>query len=261
MSDVKVGQTVELSDGRSAIVRFVGQPHFAAGDWIGVELEDASGKNDGSVQGERYFDCEMGRGMFLRPTAVRVVEQPVPKPVAARKVSRPSSVVGPGAAGRRPSSVQDAAAARRQSINAPSPSPATRGSRPSSMLRVGVLKLDSSVHISLTNLSSPQPNHPRNNCPLQHLQPRRQEPAPPQILALQSQPRRKHGPALAVLELLWVHLLSQHHAHQDSLSLVARVLQIGYLSLRAERRPVELPSHPSLNFVRELNELGQLEVT
>jgi dynactin 1 len=140
MSDLKIGQTVELADGRSAVVRFVGQPHFATGDWIGVELEDASGKNDGSVQGERYFDCEMGRGMFLRPTAVQIMEQPasVPKPAAARKVSRPSSVVGPGALGRRASAVQDTAAGKRQSMNTASPTPVTRGSRPSSMLRVGL---------------------------------------------------------------------------------------------------------------------------
>jgi len=138
MSDLKIGQTVELSDGRIAVVRFVGQLHFAAGDWIGVELEDSSGKNDGSVQGERYFDCEMGKGMFMRPTTVRVLDQPAvaPKPAPTRKVSRPSSVVSQGALGRRSSTVQDAAANKRQSMNAASPSPVTRGSRPSSMLRV-----------------------------------------------------------------------------------------------------------------------------
>ncbi len=47
LSDFEPGQTVELSDGRTATVRFAGNTHFAAGDWIGVELDDASGKNDG----------------------------------------------------------------------------------------------------------------------------------------------------------------------------------------------------------------------
>ena len=60
MSELAVGQTVQLNDGRIATVRFVGQTRFAPDDWVGVELEDDSGKNDGSVKGDRYFDCEMG---------------------------------------------------------------------------------------------------------------------------------------------------------------------------------------------------------
>jgi hypothetical protein len=137
MSGFEVGQTVQLNDGgRLAIVRYAGQPDFAPGEWIGVELEDESGKNDGSVKGQRYFDCDMGRGMFLRPTAVKIIEQPAPKAKAplAKRLSRPSSVTAPDAA-RRMSSVPDAAAGKRMSINASSPSPAVRA-RPSSIIRV-----------------------------------------------------------------------------------------------------------------------------
>jgi dynactin 1 len=134
MSDLRIGQTVELADGRIAVIRFIGQPHFAAGDWVGVELEDDSGKNDGSVQGERYFDCEMGRGMFVRPAAMTILEQPaeMPKPVAKKPV-RPASAVISGRP--RMSSVADTTAGKRMSMNAASPSPATRP-RPGSMLRV-----------------------------------------------------------------------------------------------------------------------------
>lgn len=138
MSSLEIGYLVELADGRRGIVKFIGQPHFAAGDWIGVELEDDSGKNDGSVQGERYFECAMGKGMFLRPSVVTVLEQqpaPVPKP-AARKLSRPSSAIVPGV-GRRVSSVVDSATSKRSSMNATSPSPAGMR-RPSSMLRVSL---------------------------------------------------------------------------------------------------------------------------
>ena len=146
MEELQVGQTVELSDGRVAIIRYVGQPHFAAGDWVGVELEDGSGKNDGSVQGERYFDCPMGRGMFLRPAAVAFIAQPAPVAAArtnngpATKAGRPVSSVLP-APGKRLSSVPDATAGKRMSMNAASPSPAVKSSRPtsrpSSLLRVG----------------------------------------------------------------------------------------------------------------------------
>jgi dynactin 1 len=142
MDEIKVGQTVELADGRVGIVRYVGQPHFAAGDWVGVELDDNSGKNDGSVQGERYFECELGRGMFLRPAAIAIVAQPAPSPskpaVAAPKPVRPTSSALP-AAGKRASIASDPTASKRMSVNAASPTPPVRPlrppSRPSSTLR------------------------------------------------------------------------------------------------------------------------------
>lgn len=145
MSDLEglaLGQTVRLSDGRTAIIRFLGRTQFAAGDWVGVELDDDSGKNDGTVQGLRYFECGgIGRGMFLRSTAITVIAQappPVPKPApgaAARKGGRPSSMFTSGKAG----STSDPALGKRMSLNAPSPSPVPRMSRPSSIARVRML--------------------------------------------------------------------------------------------------------------------------
>ena len=79
-----VGQKIELNDGRVATIRFVGTTAFQTGDWVGVELEEATGKNDGSVKGERYFQCDQGYGMFLRPSGVRQVLQDArPKAKAA----------------------------------------------------------------------------------------------------------------------------------------------------------------------------------
>ncbi|KKA30890.1 hypothetical protein TD95_004079 [Thielaviopsis punctulata] len=96
--ELQPGQVVRLVDGRIAEVRFVGETAFAAGVWVGVELEDATGKNDGSVQGERYFKCAMGKGMFLRPTALTIIKQaPAPQKNAAsgrRTSSRPNSLLG-----------------------------------------------------------------------------------------------------------------------------------------------------------------------
>ncbi|KAI7340764.1 hypothetical protein KC315_g525 [Hortaea werneckii] len=114
VSSLAVGQKIELNDGRLAQVRFVGTTHFQTGDWVGVQLEEATGKNDGSVKGERYFDCEQGYGMFLRPAGVRqVVEDAKPKAkpgVAAkgRPVSGTHSAVNGlkrQESGRRPSNV------------------------------------------------------------------------------------------------------------------------------------------------------------
>lgn len=139
MAEFSIGQVIQLNDGRFATIRFIGETGFQVGEWIGVELEDDSGKNDGSVRGERYFECEPGRGMFVKAAAVVAVADPAPasKPAAgpAKKTSRSSSVVAAGT-GLRRTSVADATTGKRMSMNAASPSPVTR-SRPSSMLRVG----------------------------------------------------------------------------------------------------------------------------
>ncbi|KAK5997136.1 hypothetical protein PT974_02489 [Cladobotryum mycophilum] len=132
MPDFKPGQTVLLSDGRKAIVRFAGPTHFQVGEWIGVELEEKTGKNDGSVQGERYFDCPMGYGMFVKPMMATILAQPVvAKPAARKPSSRPTNFQ------TRSSSSIDSSLSRRMSINAPSPTPGPRPptSRPSSVIR------------------------------------------------------------------------------------------------------------------------------
>ncbi len=143
MSDLEglaLGQTVRLTDGRTAIIRFLGRTSFQVGEWVGVELDDNTGKNDGSVNGERYFECGgIGRGMFCRPKAVTVIAQPptpVPKP-AARKGGRPSSMFTSGNA--KAGAANDPALGKRMSLNAPSPSPVPRMSRPSSLVRVCLL--------------------------------------------------------------------------------------------------------------------------
>ena len=51
-------------------VRFVGLTHFKEGVWIGVELERPKGKNDGSIDGRRYFNCSPGYGVFAPMTMV-----------------------------------------------------------------------------------------------------------------------------------------------------------------------------------------------
>ncbi|KAI5238161.1 hypothetical protein E4T43_07616 [Aureobasidium subglaciale] len=100
-----VGQTVELNDGRHAIVRFFGATGFAPGEWVGVELDEASGKNDGSVKGERYFDCELNHGMFLRVQGVsRIVSRPTTRPTSSNLgQTRPPSLDTAKAASALPS--------------------------------------------------------------------------------------------------------------------------------------------------------------
>ncbi|KAM7350903.1 cytoplasmic linker protein 190 isoform 2-T4 [Cochliomyia hominivorax] len=63
-----VGDRVIVSSGfgsRPGILRYLGETQFASGNWCGVELDEASGKNDGSVDGVRYFECKQKYGIFV----------------------------------------------------------------------------------------------------------------------------------------------------------------------------------------------------
>ncbi|XP_041963180.1 kinesin-like protein KIF13A isoform X1 [Alosa sapidissima] len=53
--------------GHCGTVHYVGGVEFAAGIWVGVELELAVGKHNGTVQGRVYFRCEAGHGVFVQP--------------------------------------------------------------------------------------------------------------------------------------------------------------------------------------------------
>jgi len=47
-------------------------PGLSGAPWIGIALDEPTGKNDGSVKGERYFQCEKNRGIFVRADRVEV---------------------------------------------------------------------------------------------------------------------------------------------------------------------------------------------
>jgi len=64
---LKVGYRVQVA-GKDSVgtVAFVGTTQFSSGKWIGVVLDDAVGKNNGTVQGKSYFTCPDNRGIFVR---------------------------------------------------------------------------------------------------------------------------------------------------------------------------------------------------
>uniref|UniRef100_A0A7N6BF68 Kinesin family member 13A n=1 Tax=Anabas testudineus TaxID=64144 RepID=A0A7N6BF68_ANATE len=53
---------------RRGIVHYVGGVEFAKGIWIGVKLDMAVGKHNGTVQGRVYFRCPPGHGVFVKPS-------------------------------------------------------------------------------------------------------------------------------------------------------------------------------------------------
>ncbi|CAH8856240.1 unnamed protein product [Trichobilharzia szidati] len=79
---LRVGCRVEVT-GKDVFgtVAFVGATQFSPGKkssvlitdlgkWVGVILDEPKGKNNGTVQGKRYFTCEENFGIFVRPSQV-----------------------------------------------------------------------------------------------------------------------------------------------------------------------------------------------
>lgn len=56
-----------------AQIKFIGPTEFATGEWIGVELDLAEGKNNGTVNSVRYWDGGERHGLFVKKAQVRVL--------------------------------------------------------------------------------------------------------------------------------------------------------------------------------------------
>ena len=123
---LKLGQSVQTQDGRQGVVQYIGTLHIAAGDWLGLELPDSSGKNDGSVKGERYFECRPGHGIFVRKESVVKISK---QATASTRLNGATSATNGAAVKPRPSSgITPDVARKRQSLMSAG-SATTAGSR------------------------------------------------------------------------------------------------------------------------------------
>ncbi|XP_074031598.1 uncharacterized protein [Leptinotarsa decemlineata] len=68
-----LGRRVRAGE-KEGILRFVGNVNFAKGSWCGIELNAPIGKNDGSVNGVRYFACSNRRGLMAPLSKVALVD-------------------------------------------------------------------------------------------------------------------------------------------------------------------------------------------
>lgn len=77
-SHLSVGLEVKIKnkeDMGSAIIRFIGETSFSPGCWVGLELHQGGGKNNGIVNDVQYFTCDDNRGLFVRPSQVEAIEE------------------------------------------------------------------------------------------------------------------------------------------------------------------------------------------
>lgn len=98
----KVGDRVILNDD-CGTVRYVGKIAGIKGSWVGLELDDRKGKNDGSAKGKRYFSCPKNHGIFckakkIKPLVKRLSKSKTKSDVSVfqqRRVSIPGLVLTP----------------------------------------------------------------------------------------------------------------------------------------------------------------------
>ncbi|KAM4727121.1 CAP-Gly domain-containing linker protein 2 isoform 2-T2 [Anableps anableps] len=75
LGDYTIGEQVWVNGVKPGVIAYLGETQFAPGQWAGVILNDLVGKNDGSVGGVRYFECQPLQGIFTRPS--KLTRQPV----------------------------------------------------------------------------------------------------------------------------------------------------------------------------------------
>lgn len=73
---VRKGHVYRLEDGRVGIVRYIGKlVAVAKGEWIGLELSQGKGRNNGTVKGTSYFSCPAGQGVFVQINRIQSKER------------------------------------------------------------------------------------------------------------------------------------------------------------------------------------------
>ncbi|XP_052523156.1 dynactin subunit 1 isoform X1 [Tympanuchus pallidicinctus] len=159
---LKVGSRVEvIGKGHRGTVAYVGATLFATGKWVGVILDEAKGKNDGTVQGRKYFTCEENHGIFVRQSQIQVFEDgadttsPETPESAALKVPKRDSLDAAKGSKLRGAKPKKAPAARKTTARRPKP---TR--TPTSAPSGGTAGPSGSASASGGEMSSSEPSTP-----------------------------------------------------------------------------------------------------
>lgn len=84
---MKVGNRCEAIGGRRGEVMYIGMVKeikaSAEQVWVGIKYDDPEGKNDGSIEGKRYFTANPNCGAFVKSSLVQAGDFPEKDPFAS----------------------------------------------------------------------------------------------------------------------------------------------------------------------------------
>ncbi|XP_034565566.1 CAP-Gly domain-containing linker protein 1 isoform X2 [Notolabrus celidotus] len=156
--EFKIGERVWVNGNKPGYVQFVGGTQFAPGQWAGIVLDEAIGKNDGSVAGVRYFTCEDGRGIFTRPS--KLSKTLLPEKEANGGQASPAPAPAPSAPATAAPATNESAPATNESAPAtnesapagtPSAVPAPGSGIKTALQRIHAVSTESTSNLSDTD--------------------------------------------------------------------------------------------------------------
>ncbi|KAK9461810.1 uncharacterized protein V1516DRAFT_673037 [Lipomyces oligophaga] len=166
--DIVVGDLVYVPGGARGVVLYIGSVHGKLGDFAGVDLlgEDASkGKNDGTVNGVRYFNPSHERSGIFVPVRKVTLEAPDPVIVPAvpplPSTPRPRSVLSSRTAGAGATPIRPPSSLAFERTMSPVPAQ-TNGNRRTTL---GHVPVPSSGRTSRSSLSRPVAMSPSQSAP------------------------------------------------------------------------------------------------
>ena len=74
LDTLRLNQRIRVRDFGLGTIQFLGCVHFAQGLFVGVELDHANGKHDGSYRGKRYFAAKDRHGVLVKQHRVELLD-------------------------------------------------------------------------------------------------------------------------------------------------------------------------------------------